>query len=93
MEQIKDIVKNVIEKLSTQNAAQNQLQGAWQEAVGKKVFKHTQIEAVKYGKILIKVDSPTAMFHLNLKRRQILKELQKIDKTLSIIELRAGKVQ
>lgn len=93
MEQIKQIVNNVIEKLSTQNCAHNQeMQRAWRDMVGKKVSKHTLIEGVKGGRLIVRVDSAVAMFHLNLKRNQILKELQKIDKQVSTIELRTGKV-
>lgn len=94
MEQIKAIIHDVIEKLSTQGAGQNQdIQRAWQEAVGKKVYRHTQIKGLKDGKLLVLVDSPVMLFHLNLKRRQLLKELQKIDRAISTIELRVGKVQ
>lgn len=94
MEQIKGIIHDVIEKLSNQNPDKNQeIQRVWQDAVGKKVAKHTQIVGLKDGKLLIRVDSPVAMFHLNLKRSQILKELQKIDQKLSVIELRVGRVQ
>ncbi|MBM3249160.1 MAG: DUF721 domain-containing protein [Candidatus Omnitrophica bacterium] len=94
MEQIKEIVHDVIERLSNQNPDKNQqIQRVWQEAVGKKVFKHTQIAGLKDGRLLIRVDSPVMMFHLNLKRSQILKALQKIDQGLSTIELRVGRVQ
>lgn len=94
MEQIKTIVHDVIEKLSTQGAGQAQdIQCAWSEAVGKKVSCHTQIEGLRNGKLSVLVDSPVTIFHLNLKRNQLLKELQKIDKAITTIDLRVGKVR
>ncbi len=94
MEQIKTIIHDVIEKLSTQGAGQSQdMQRAWQEAVGKKIVRHTQIEGLKDGRLLVLVDSPVALFQLNLKRSRLLKALQKIDRAISKIELRVGRVQ
>ncbi|HOX54914.1 MAG: DUF721 domain-containing protein [Candidatus Omnitrophica bacterium] len=94
MEQIKTIVHDVIKKLSIQGAEQAQdIQRAWSEAVGKKVSCRTQIEGLRNGRMLVLVDSPVTMFHLNLKRNQLLKELQKIDKAITTIDLRVGKVQ
>jgi predicted nucleic acid-binding Zn ribbon protein len=91
MEQIKDIIHDVIEKLSGQDN-NRELGRVWQNAVGKKMARHTQISGLKHGKLLVRVDSPVAMFQLNLKRNQILKELQKVNKDLLSIELVSGRV-
>ena len=93
MEQIKDIVGNVIEKLSSEKAIPNQqMWEAWQAAVGKKFIKHTSIESFKDGKLLVNIDSSPLLFHLSLKRRRLLERLQKTDGQLKILELRMGKV-
>ena len=93
MEQIKNVVSSVIEKLASENVDRNQrLWRAWQEATGKKFFKHATIESYKNGRLLIRVDSPVAMFQLNLKRNHILETLQKADSELKSIDLRMGKV-
>ena len=94
MEQIKDIISGVIGKLSVQNSGHSQqIQQAWQKTVGEKVAKHTFVEGLKDGKLFVKVDSPVAAFQLNLKRNQILRELQKIDNTLGNIVLRVGRIE
>lgn len=94
MEQIKDIVSGVIEKLSVQNSGQSQqLQQAWQKTVGAKIVKHTLVEGLRSGKLFIRVDSPVAVFQLNLKRSQILRELRKVDNTLGNIVLRVGRIE
>ncbi|MBM3251322.1 MAG: DUF721 domain-containing protein [Candidatus Omnitrophica bacterium] len=93
MEQIKDVVSSVIKKLASSASGPGQLIGqAWQEAAGKKFIKHAAIENYKNGKLLVRVDSPVALFQLNLKRNQILEKLQKIDTGLKIIDLKLGKV-
>lgn len=93
MDQIKSVVSSVIEKLASENLDRNQrLWQAWQEATGKKFLKHATIAGYKNGRLVIKVDSPVAMFQLNLKRNHILTVLQKVDKELKSIDLRMGKV-
>ncbi|MFH1947378.1 MAG: DciA family protein, partial [Candidatus Magasanikbacteria bacterium] len=92
MDQIKNVISSVIEKLASDNLDRNQqLWQAWQDATGKKFLKHATIESYKNGRIVIKVDSPVAMFQLNLKRNHILTVLQKVDKELKSIDLRMGK--
>lgn len=94
MEQLKNIINNVIGKMSSGSAISNQdLWQAWEGAIGKKLIKHTAIEGVRNGKLSVRVDSPVMMFQLNLKRNHIIKKLQKIDKELTDINLRIGKVQ
>ena len=93
MERIKSVVSSVIEKLASDNLDRNQrLWQAWQAAAGKKFLKHTTIESYKNGRLVIKVDSPVAMFQLNLKRNHILEVLRKADRELKSINLRMGKV-
>jgi hypothetical protein len=93
MEQIKEIVNSVIEKLvSCSGAEQQETWRAWQNAVGKKFITHTTIENYRNGRLLVRVDSPAALFQLNLKRNQILEKLQKIDKNLKSLDLKLGQV-
>ena len=93
MEQIKEIVNKVIEKLASDKTASIQQEWrALQEIVGKKFIKHTMIEGLRDGKLFIRVDSPVLLFHLNLKRSRILEKLQKINKDLKTIDLRMGRV-
>jgi len=94
MEQMKNVVGSVLEKLASDSIDRHQrLWQAWQEATGKKFIKHATIESYRNGKLTIRVDSPVAMFQLNLKRNQILEKLQKVDKELKIINLKLGKVE
>jgi predicted nucleic acid-binding Zn ribbon protein len=95
MEQIKGIVKDVIERLSSKTSIpQKQIWRVWQEAVGEKNIKHTRIEGIRDGRIFVRVDSPVLMFHLNLKRNYILKQLQqRIDRNLTDIKLKIGKIR
>lgn len=94
MEQIKEVVNDVINKLASKTGAdQQRIVQAWQEAVGRKFGKHTSIRGIRDKKLIVMVDSPALMFHLNLKRNQILKALRRVEKDLDNITLKIGKVQ
>jgi len=93
MDQIKDIVHQVVKNISEQKPKnENDIQGVWEQIVGKKTVQHTQIVGIKNGKLLILVDSPVRIFDLTLQKTKILKQMQEKFPELTEISFRIGKV-
>lgn len=90
---IKNIIPNVIEKLSSGNPEwQSNLSHAWDVAIDSKAKKHTRITGFYKGKLLINVDSPVWMFQLSFKKSELLRKLQKDFPDLSAISFRIGNI-
>ena len=96
MDKIQDVVGSVIANISahtTTASLQQQILAAWEETIGKRVAKHTRIASFKNGNLLIFVDSPVVLFHLNLKRALVKEKIQKITKEFKDIILKVGRVK
>ena len=94
MDQIKDVINDVVEGLSSgKNRPQEQILKIWQEVLGKKTSKHTKIMGLYKGVLLVNVDSSVWLFHLNLKRGALLKKLRSATGELKEIKIRIGSVK
>ncbi len=59
----------------------------WEEVVGEVVARHTQPEKISYGKLYIKVDSPSWRNELNFQKKEILQNLNARLKNVKIKEI------
>ena len=59
----------------------------WDKIVGENISKHTTPEKVSYGKIYIKVDSPSWRSELSFRKDEILKKLNKKLKNAKIKDI------
>ncbi len=93
MEQIKDILKQVVQSISDQKPQQEQnIQALWQKAVDQKTVQHTRLVGIKKGKLLVFVDSPVRVFDLTLHKKAILYKMQEGLPEISEITFKIGKV-
>ena len=93
-EPIKDILTAAIEKIVAQKQPlyREQINEIWEKAAGKDAGKHSSPARIRGKTLIVNVDSPTWIYHLNIKKSQIEKKLNKLigkDPWLSI-RLRAG---
>ncbi len=94
MEQIKSIVNNVLQQLSSNNRRpQEEILKIWQDVLGNKAAKHTKIMGIKNTKLMVNVDSSVWLFQLHLRRSRLLEKLRGIMNDLEGINFRIGKVQ
>ncbi|OGX05753.1 MAG: hypothetical protein A2Z88_11135 [Omnitrophica WOR_2 bacterium GWA2_47_8] len=77
MEPIKDIVHDVIQKLSQKEpTTQIKIQNYWEKIAGKEGLKHTRIDRFYEGQLTIVVDSPAWLYQLNTKKTKFLKDFK-----------------
>ena len=94
MEKIKEIIPGVIEKLSAGNTqSQQELLKLWKQSLGDKLAAHTRIVQMRDKKLIVNVDSPALLFHLNMKRQRIIEALRTAEPTLEAISLRIGRIK
>ncbi len=94
MELIKEILPQVIDNLSSGKLEiQNKINNTWPKLLEAKLIKHAKPAGFKKGLLIINVDSPVWLFHLNFKRREILSALQKEFKELSSLKFRIGRIK
>lgn len=93
MDNIKDIVHQVIENISSQSSwGQERVHKIWDKILDESARKHTQFSGIKEDKILIYVDSPVWLYQLNLMKKKILQDLQKEIPEIKFIYFKIGKV-
>jgi len=93
MEKIKNIIPEVVKTLSRKEPQEEtKIQRVWDNLLDGKVKKHTKLFGIKEGKIMVCVDSPAWMFHLNLKKNKLLKEIKEEIPELTEICFKIGKV-
>ena len=94
MDEIKNIISQVIGKLSSQKPAeQNKLSDLWRNILTKKELEHAQLVGVKDGKLLVNVDSPAWLYQMHLKKNNILNKFKEQDPQIKSISLKIGKVK
>lgn len=77
-EPIGNIVKNVVEKLSSSRKANTQkILTAWPSIAGKELTRHTRPASLKKGILKIFVDESAWIYQANLKKQILLKALKK----------------
>ncbi len=78
MEEIKDIVKKVVENLSSQGQSEITLiHGVWKRILNRQELKHSKLTGIKDDTLYINVDSPAWFYQFNLNKQKILERLQK----------------
>lgn len=93
MEQIKDIVYGVVGELSVKKPQkETKIQRVWDALSEGKIAKHSVVYGVKDGVLMVHADSPAWIFHLNLKKKKLLKIMQEEMPELVNICFRLGKV-
>lgn len=94
MDEIKDLVKGVFEKITSQRAdQQKQLENLWQKVLDEKALKHTKLAGIKDGKILAYVDSPAWLYEMNLRKNGLLNKLKSEISPLEAIYFKLGKIK
>jgi predicted nucleic acid-binding Zn ribbon protein len=79
MEELKEVLTGVLEGLRKKSRQEEleKAQKAWRKAAGPKAVAHTKIVRLTKGVIRVNVDNSAWLFDLNLKKKRILKSLQK----------------
>ncbi|MDP8264879.1 MAG: DciA family protein [Candidatus Aceula lacicola] len=94
MEEIKNIIPDVVKMLSRKETSEEtKIQRVWDSLLEGKIKKHAKIFGIKEGKMMVCVDSPAWMFHLNLKKNKLLKEIKEEIPELIEICFKIGKVK
>jgi len=93
MDNIKDIVSVVIDKISAQGPQRYyRLQEYWNEVQPPKAAGHTRFVGLKDDRILIHVDSSAWLYQMNLKKEVYLKQFQTQSPGIKGIFFKIGKV-
>ena len=75
---IKDVLKIVFEKIeSGKTYTREDVEECWGKIIGEIGFKHSRPVVFKKGVLTVSVDSSVWMQELSMKKRKILKSLQK----------------
>ena len=94
MDNIKDIVNQVIKKISIkQPIDQSKIDRIWQNILSKQELKHTKLIGVKDGRISINVDSPAWVYQLKIKKNKILGRLKDELPEIKSLVFRIGKIK
>lgn len=92
MEEIKEIVKTVLENISSKSPQGMQpVEKIWDGLLKEKERRHTRIIGLKNGQLLVSVDAPAWLFQLNLKKRKITENLQRECPEIKGISFKIGK--
>lgn len=93
MENIKDIIPQVIERLSKEGPPQERkLRAVWQGAFQRQELKHMRLVGIKGGRLLVYVDSSAWLYQMRLKKPQLLQALQQHTQEIQDIHFQIGKV-
>ena len=93
MDKIKDIVHDVLEKISSKKPGEQiQLQETWKRMVGEGGQRHAAIHGFRDGVLSIHVDSSIWLFQMSLKKKTFLNELQKKNPDIKQVVFKIGKV-
>lgn len=93
---IKNVVKKVVEGLLDEAVSKKDLKDlldkAWLKAAGKKAAKHARIASLRKSKLIVEVSESGWLYQLNLKKQEILGELNKKmgDEKIEEIRFRIG---
>ena len=94
MDDIKDIIKTVVGKISSQRASgQKDIVSVWENILKKKERTHAKISGLKEGQLMVNIDSSAWLYQFNIKKKKILEEIQKEIPEVQKIYFRIGKTQ
>lgn len=86
---LKNVIKDIIKRLETgEKETGNQLISLWKKIVGEDLFKHTRLTSLNRGRLAINVSDSSRLYDLTLKKRQLIKEINKTLKKKKIKEIR-----
>jgi len=93
MDNIEDIVKKVISNIEhNKEDDQQKILRIWDNILSFKEKKHTSVDSLKEGCLIVKVDSSVWLYQMNFKRRRILEALKEECKDIHNIYFKIGKV-
>ena len=93
MDEIKNLVHKVIEKISSQKpTTQVKIQDDWYRIAGESARQHTKISGIKEEMLIIYADSPAWLFEMNLKRVTLLRQLQSEHPEINKLIFKIGKI-
>ncbi|MEW5894870.1 MAG: DUF721 domain-containing protein [Candidatus Omnitrophota bacterium] len=94
MENIKDIVKNIIQDIEQKKAHQQKdFQQVWRSCIKEEEAKHTRAEGIKEKTLYVSVDCSVWMFQCRLRYKNILEKIQKELPEIKRIYFKVGKVK
>lgn len=94
MDNIKDVVNQVIEKISIkQPVEQGKIDRIWQNVLNEQELKHTCLEGIKDGKLSVNVDSPAWLYQMQIRRTKILERLKDELPDIKSVFFRIGKIK
>lgn len=93
MEKIRDVLKSVLHDIEKKQKSKglDKVLGVWKKAVGVSVYPHTKIVHLTKDRIRVNVDNSASLYELNLRKKDLLKELTK-DCGIKEVVLRLGGV-
>jgi len=72
----KAIIKTVIKALGPGGRiSEEEMAGAWEEAVGAQAATHTRPVALRRGELIVNVDGSSWLYELTLRKREVLEKL------------------
>jgi len=92
MDNIKEIVKDVMGKLSREPDIETKLENVWKEFLGDKNKEHAHFTGVKNKSVFITVDSPARLYQFKSKKSTLLRAFKKIDPEINDIVYRVGQM-
>ena len=93
MDSIKNIIPQVIEKLSSrQPSARESLEKIWKGVLKKEELSHVKLAGMNDGKIVAYVDSPAWLYQIQIRKMKILEQLKKEISDIRDINFKIGKV-
>ncbi|NQT06714.1 MAG: DUF721 domain-containing protein [Candidatus Omnitrophica bacterium] len=92
---IKDIAKGIIGSLSGERETrEDRIKEAWEKAVGKRFSKHTEPTSFKKKRLIISVDSSSALYELTMRKDELITKLKSALKDdLAELQFRIGKIE
>ncbi|MBU0468649.1 MAG: DUF721 domain-containing protein [Candidatus Omnitrophica bacterium] len=94
MDNIKDVVNQVIEKISIkQPFDQGKIDRIWRNVLNEQELQHTSLEGVNDGMLSVKVDSPAWLYQMKIKKNRILERLKEELPDIKSVVFRIGKIK
>jgi len=94
MDNIKDVVNQVIEKISIkQPFDQGKIERIWRNVLNEQELKHTSIDGMYEGNLSVIVDSPAWLYQMKIKKNRILERMTDELPDIKSIVFRIGKIK
>lgn len=92
---IKDITKGLIKEISKERRSrEDETRRVWQEAVGEKFSRHTQVVSFRGKKLLVNVDSSSWLYELTMRKQKIKAKLKdRLKDDFKELRLRIGAIE